>query len=360
MVSSVVTMGNSSLTNGFHQCILIVDDDPVNLRFLERLLGHAGYKDIVIAGSGKSALEVSRQRQPDLIILDLQMPEIDGYEVLSTLRNSVGSGVYVPILVYTADVTYEARKRALELGASDFLTKPGDAQEILLRVKNFLVVRALHLALTTRNENLENMVRERTHELEASQVEIIERLAQAGERRDDDTGEHTQRVGELSGDIAEAMCQPTQFVRLIRLTARLHDLGKIGVPDSILLKPGRLTPDEFKEMQLHCAAGARILSGGLTPLLQMAERIAQSHHERFDGTGYPDGLVGAAIPIEARIVAVADVFDALTHSRPYKVAWNVADAVTEIRAQSGRHFDPKIVEAFLTVISLPQVRQTHG
>ncbi len=344
-------MDSSTLTLGIHQRILIVDDDPVNLRFLERLLGHAGYEDIVSASSGGAALAEAQQRQPDLIILDLQMPGIDGYEVLATLRSSVSSGVHVPILVYTADVTYEARKRALELGASDFLTKPGDAQEILLRVRNFLTVRGLHLALASRNDDLERIVRERTHELEASQIEIIERLARAGERRDDDTGEHTQRVGELSGDIAEAMGQPTQLVRLLRLTARLHDLGKIGVPDSILLKPGRLTPDEFKEMQLHSGAGARILSRGLTPLLQMAERIAQSHHERYDGTGYPDGLAGEEIPIEARIVAVADVFDALTHARPYKAAWEVADAITEIRAQSGRHFDPKVVEAFLAVIT---------
>jgi len=344
-------MENFSHTLDAHHRILIVDDDPVNLRFLERLLGHAGYEDIVGAGSGAEALQEAEAIHPDLIILDLQMPGIDGYGVLATLRSSVSSGVYVPILVYTADVTFEARKKALELGASDFLTKPGDAQEILLRVKNFLVVRNLHLALASRNDDLEIKVRERTHELEASQVEIIERLAQAGERRDDDTGEHTRRVGELAGAVAEAMGQPFQFVHLLRLTARLHDLGKIGVPDSILLKPGRLTPDEFKEMQLHSTSGARILSGGLTPLLRMAERIAQSHHERYDGTGYPHGLTGEQIPIEARIVAVADVFDALTHSRPYKAAWEVNDAVAEIQTQSGRHFDPKVVKAFLTVVA---------
>jgi len=341
-------MENFSLAPAHHR-ILIVDDDPVNLRFLERLLGHAGYEDIVSAGSGAAALHEAQALQPDLIILDLQMPGIDGYGVLATLRKSVRCGVYVPILVYTADCTFEARKKALELGASDFLTKPGDAQEILLRVKNFLVVRSLHLALSSKNDNLEEMVRVRTQELEDSQIEIIERLAHAGERRDDDTGEHTRRVGELSGKIAEAMGQPSQMVHLLKLTARLHDLGKIGVPDSILLKAGRLTQEEFTEMRMHCVAGAKILCQGRTPLLRMAERIAQSHHERYDGTGYPDGLAGEAIPIEARIVSVADVFDALTHARPYKAAWDVGAAVDEIKSQSGRQFDPKVVKAFLTV-----------
>jgi len=334
-----------------HHRILIVDDEPTNVAFLERLLAYGGYTDVLSSSSGEEALKNVRERQPDLIILDLQMPGVDGYGVLATLRSSVESGIYVPILVYTADVTFQARKKALELGASDFLIKPGDAQEILLRVKNFLVVRELHLALSSRNDNLEEMVRERTRDLYESQIEIIERLAMAGERRDDDTGEHTRRVAELSGAIAAEMGLPAQTVHLLKLTARLHDLGKIGVPDSILLKPGRLTREEVNEMQLHCVTGAKILSHGRTPLLQMSERVARSHHERYDGTGYPDGLAGEEIPIEARIVAVADVFDALTHTRPYKAAWEVADAIAEIRAQNGRHFDPKVVEAFLAVIA---------
>jgi len=327
--------------------ILIVDDDAANVRFLERLLAHGGYDDVLTAMSGVVALGKATGNQPDLILLDLHMPGVDGYEVLDTLRSSGGAGVYIPILVYTADITLEARKRALELGASDFLTKPGDAHEILLRVRNFLVVRQLHLQLSAKNETLEEMVRDRTLALEQSQFEVVERLALAGERRDDDTGEHTRRVGELSRQIARAMGLPNQTLELLAQAARLHDLGKIGVPDSVLLKPGRLTPEEFKEMQLHCMSGAKILSDGRTPLLQMAERIARSHHERFDGTGYPDGLAGEAIPIEARIVSVADVFDALTHARPYKVAWEVNEAIAEIKAQSGRQFDPRVVDAFL-------------
>jgi len=331
--------------------ILIVDDDTANVHFLERLLAHGGYEDVMTAMSGAAALGKAIGNPPDLILLDLHMPGINGFEVLETLRSSGGEGVYIPILIYTADITPEARKRALELGASDFLTKPGDANEILLRVKNFLVVRRLHLQLNARNETLEEMVRDRTRDLEESQVEVVERLALAGERRDDDTGEHTRRVGDVSGAIAHAMELPDQVVQLIKLTARLHDLGKIGVPDSILLKPGRLTPEEFLEMQSHCIYGAKILSDGRTPLLQMAERIARSHHERYDGTGYPEGLSGEAIPIEARIVSVADVFDALTHARPYKPAWEVGAAIAEIKSQSACQFDPDVVNAFLTVFA---------
>ena len=329
--------------------ILIVDDDASNVHFLERLLTHDGYTEIETAMSGAAALGQAMDKNPDLILLDLHMPGLDGYAVLETLRSLGGLGEYLPILVFTADITFEARKKALGMGASDFLTKPGDAEEILLRVKNFLAVRELHQELCKRNETLEEMVRARTRDLENSQVEVVERLAMAGERRDDETGEHTRRVGELSSLIAKAMELPGPVVELIRVSARLHDLGKIGVPDTILLKPGKLTHEEYQAMQLHCIAGARILSNGRTPLIQMAERIAKSHHERYDGDGYPDGLVGEAIPIEARIVSVADVFDALTHARPYKPAWDLGAAVVEIKSQSGRQFDPKVVDAFLSL-----------
>jgi len=330
----------------FSHRILIVDDEQANILFLKRLLAFAGYQDVITAMSGTEALSQAIGSDPDLILLDLHMPGVNGYEVLAALRKPPQDEVYVPILVFTTDVTMEARKKALDLGASDFLSKPGDAQEILLRVRNFLVVRDLHKQLNAKNLNLEQLVRERTKELEQSQVEILERLALAGERRDDDT----RRVSELSSSIGREMGLPDRVVDLLRLTSRLHDLGKIGVPDSILLKPGRLTPEEFAEVKKHCHTGAKILSDGRTPLLQMAERIAQSHHERFDGAGYPEGLEGESIPIEARIVSVADVFDALTHVRPYKPAWDVESAIAEIRSQSGKQFDPNVVSAFEKVV----------
>ena len=331
--------------------ILIVDDDATNRHLLERLLDIGGYDEVLSVTSGHEALNQGIDYEPDLILLDLHMPGMDGYEVLEELRQSQESPIYLPILVLTADATTTARKKALELGASDFLTKPADATEILLRVRNFLTMRTLSQELNKRNMGLEEMVRERTHELEEAQIEIVERLAMAGERRDDDTGEHTRRVGDLSAEIAKKLHMPEKFVRLIRLAARLHDLGKIGVPDSILLKPGKLTPEEYATMQEHCLIGAGILSESRTPLLQMAERIASAHHERFDGTGYPLGTARDDIPLEARIVSVADVFDALTHERPYKSAWSREQAIEEIRRQAGRQFDPLVVDAFLSSAS---------
>lgn len=331
--------------------ILIVDDDPNNLHYLRRLLDIGGYDDVRQARSGREALLTAASCDPDIIILDLQMPDMDGYEVLKVIRPMQSSGVYLPILVFTADSATVARKQALELGASDFLTKPGDATEILLRVKNFLTMRFWSKELNERNVDLEDKVRERTQELEKSHVEIVDRLARAGEYRDDDTGQHTRRVGELSARIATELGLPRHTVRLIRMAALLHDLGKIGVPDSILLKKGKLTVEEFREMKKHCQVGASILAEGNSKLLQMAERIAAAHHERFDGTGYPNGLKGDHIPIEARIVAVADVFDALTSERPYKKAWDKEAAKAEIISQSGRQFDPNVVEAFVAAKS---------
>ena len=331
--------------------ILIVDDDASNIDLLHNLLDIGGYDIVRTAMGGREAIKEAASFDPDLILLDLQMPDIDGYAVLDKLRRSANSGVYLPILVVTADATRTARKRALELGASDFLTKPVDATEVLLRVKNFLVMRAMSLELNSRNFDLEEKVKARTQELEETQVEIVERLALAGERRDDQTGEHTRRVGDLAAAIAQALGLTKRKVHLIRLAARLHDLGKIGTPDSILLKPGKLTADEFQEMQAHCDVGASILAHSKTPLLQMAEKIAHCHHERFDGSGYPRGLARSAIPIEARIVSVADVYDALTNERPYKEAWPIAAAISEIQSKSGTQFDPQVVTAFLSVIS---------
>jgi putative nucleotidyltransferase with HDIG domain len=250
----------------------------------------------------------------------------------------------------TADITPEAKRRALTEGALDFLTKPFDATEVLLRIKNLLQTRLLHLQLREQNEVLDEKVRERTADLEATQVEILERLALAAEYRDDDTGEHTKRVGETTARIAEALDWSQAEVELIRRAAPLHDVGKIAIPDSILLKPGKLTPEEFERMKTHTSLGAQMLSGGEFPLLQLAEQIALTHHERWDGTGYI-GLREESIPMAGRIVTVADVFDALTSERPYKKAWPVSEAIEEIQRQSGHQFDPRIVEVFLKIVS---------
>jgi putative two-component system response regulator len=329
--------------------ILIVDDQPSNVLLLEGILQEEDYTAYRSLTDSRQSLPVFLEYHPDLILLDLQMPYMDGFEVMQQLRTYILPDNFLPILVLTADITSEVKRRALAEGASDFLTKPFDAAEVILRIQNLLQTRWLHLQLQDQNQLLEQKVRERTLELELTQIEILERLALAAEYRDDDTGEHTKRVGLMSAKIAEALGQPEAEVELIRRAAPLHDVGKIAIPDSILLKPGKLTPEEFEHMKTHTTLGAKMLSGGRFPLLRRAEEIALTHHERWDGTGYML-LQGETIPIAGRIVAVADVFDALTSERTYKKAWPHDQSVEEIQHQSGRQFDPRVVEAFLKVV----------
>lgn len=331
-------------------CILIVDDQENNVRILERMLRKAGYDQLVSTTDPRVALALFEEHQPDLVLLDLHMPYLDGFGVLAQIRPHVPEGTYLPILVLTADISTEAKQRALSMGAKDFLAKPFDTTEVLLRIKNLLEARFLYLALQQQNDLLEMKVQQRTRELEDAQVEILERLALAAEFRDDATQEHTQRVGEFSARLARKLGLPDHAVSLIRRAAPLHDLGKIAVPDSVLLKLGRLTDEEFELIKSHTHVGARILSGSRHPLLQLAEQIALTHHEHWDGSGYSPAIRGEEIPLVSRIVAVADVFDALTHARPYKKAWPVADAVAEIRRQSGRQFDPRVAAAFIDLL----------
>jgi putative two-component system response regulator len=277
------------------------------------------------------------------------MPHLDGLTLLRQISSRVPRDGYLPILVLTADITSEAKQASLSLGAKDFLTKPFDRTEVLLRIRNLLDTRFLHLEVQRQNQSLEAAVAARTAELKLSQIETLERLAQAAEFRDDNTGQHTRRISESSVLIAQALGQPDPWLELIRRAAPLHDVGKIAIPDAILLKPGKLTPEEFEVMKTHVHIGASILSGSRSPALQMAEVIALTHHEKWNGMGYAQ-LKGEAIPLESRIVAVADVFDALTHARPYKVAWTTEDSVAEIKRQSGQHFDPQVVDAFLSVL----------
>jgi putative two-component system response regulator len=288
--------------------------------------------------------------EPDLILTDLHMPDMDGFEFLKFIRKNRKDSIFLPIVVLSGDESLESRKKALELGASDFLNKPGDPHEIILRVKNMLTMRIWNKSLSEVNRDLESRIRERTFELEQAQIEMIERLALAGEYRDDDTGQHAVRVGEIAADVAKVMGYPHEFVSAIGLAARLHDIGKLAIPDSVLLRPGKLTPEEANIMKSHCLKGARILSGSHAPLLRMAERIAASHHEWYDGTGYPHGLAGTKIPAEARIVAVADCYDALLQERPYRAAWPRKEALEEIKSLSGKQFDPDVVNAFLATV----------
>jgi putative two-component system response regulator len=328
-----------------HARILIVDDQVANIELLKRMLEHDGYTSVESTTESATVVPMCAQQPPDLLILDLHMPEPDGFEVLAQLQPWF-EGRWFPVLVVTADVTTEAKQRALSGGARDFLTKPFDMVEVLLRIENLLEVRFLQREARKQNLVLEQLVHDRTRDLDEARVEALSRLALASEYRDDATGEHTQRVGRTSAMVARVMGLPDVQIGLLRHAAPLHDVGKIGLRDSILLKKGRLTEEEREEMMGHVSIGRSILSGSRSPLLKMAEEIAWTHHERWDGKGYLTGLTGDQIPLSGRIVAVADVFDALTHMRPYKDAWPIDDAITQIVAESGTHFDPMVVDAF--------------
>jgi putative two-component system response regulator len=333
--------------------ILVIDDEEMNIEMLRRVLEPEGYSRFVTTTDPRQALALYREHHPDLILLDLKMPYLEGHEVLALFREEIPPDTYLPILVLTSDGSSEAKRRALSGGARDFLTKPLSPIEVRLRIRNLLETRFLHLAMQNQNQWLEERVRERTAELtrrtvelEEARVEILQRLARAAEFRDDETGQHTQRVGRTAALLAEGLGIAPSEVEVIRRAAPLHDIGKIGIPDAVLLKGGRLSLDEFEVMKTHTLIGADILSGSSVPLLATGREIALTHHEHWDGSGYPSGLAGDAIPLSGRAVAVADVFDALTHPRPYKAAWPAEAALEEIRREAGRQFDPEIAQAF--------------
>ena len=323
--------------------ILIVDDQEDHVRQLQQMLEAAGYSKICTVVDPRSFLTVYLDFRPDLIMLDIFMPWMNGYEILEQLEPRIATRGYLPILGLTGDHSPETRHKALSMGAMDFVVKPFDPVEVLLRIRNLLETRFLHLQLHNQNQILEEKVQQRTRELEE------ERLARVAEFRDDWTGQHTERVGKASALLAEALGLPQEQINLIRRAAPLHDVGKIGIPDSILLKPGKLTSNEFEFMKNHTLIGARILTGSRFPLLQLAEEIALTHHERWDGEGY-NHLKQDSTPLASRIVAVTDAFDALTHDRPYRMACSVEDAMREIENERGRQFDPWLVDIFLGLV----------
>ena len=327
--------------------VLIVDDNLNNIEVVQQILEGAGYAQLLSTRDPESTEHLCTAWEPDLVLLDLHMPGLTGYQVLARLRDRIREPENLPILVVTADGTRDARHRALSMGARDFITKPIDQVELLLRVRNLLQVRQLQRQLQKHNAHLDEACAERTVELEQARLESLTILASIGEYHDDDTSQHTRRVGRSAARIAEAMGLADALVAELRDAAPLHDIGKIGVPRPILRKPDVLTEDERVIMQRHARIGAEILASASSPVLRLAAEIAHRHHERWDGTGYPDGLAGEDIPLAGRITAVADVFDALTHERPYKSAWEPKQAAAEIRAQAGRQFDPAVVDAFL-------------
>jgi len=336
--------------------LLIIDDQEVNVRLIERILRQDGYTTIHTTTDPRHVLRLYLDTMPDLIMLDLRMPYLDGFAVTEQLRQCIPEDEFLPIVVLTADMTADSKRRALSLGATDFLTKPFDSVEVLLRIHRLLETRILYRTLQQQNHQLEEKVSARTRALEDARHEILLRLARAAEFRDYETSQHTQRVGQTAALIAKVLGAPPTLVRLMRQAALLHDVGKIGISDTILLKPGKLSVEEFAQMRTHTTIGAEILAGSQFELLNLAQEIALCHHERWDGTGYPRNLRGEAIPLSGRIVAVADTFDALVHKRPYKEAWSIEQAVNEIIAQEGRHFDPEVVTAFLQVHQMVDLR----
>jgi cyclic di-GMP phosphodiesterase len=315
-------------------------------RPIERILTEDGYQHVSYVAGGREVIALCTNMWVDLLLLDLAMPDMSGFEVLDQLGPAMRKG-RLQVIVVSAQGDGRDRYRALAAGVRDFISEPVDPVEVRLRVQNALVTSALEAELIARNAQLSESVATRSEELTRARAEVLAHLAVAAEFRDDETGEHTARVGRTSAAVASAHGLDPEFVRMIAVAAPLHDIGKIGVPDRILLKRGLLTDEERRVMQSHAEIGAAILADSEVPELRLAETVARSHHERWDGRGYPHGLAGVSIPVAARIVAIADVFDALVFPRPYKEAWTVGEAVSEIRAQRGRQFDANLVDAFL-------------
>jgi putative two-component system response regulator len=342
--------------------VLIVDDNAANVELVEQVLAQSGYTDVLSTRDATSVPDLCGAHVPDLLLLDLHMPGLSGYEVMAAIRELLEPPQSLPVLVLTADASRDARHKALSMGARDFINKPIDPTELLLRVGNLLRTRQLQQQLESRNTLLDEAVRIRTVQLEQARLESLVVLATMAEYHDYATANHTQRVGLTAATIAQSLELPEQFVSTIQDAALLHDVGKVGISDRILLKPGRLTLEERATMMRHVEIGARILGQARSPVLRAAAEIARTHHERWDGDGYLAGLAGEEIPLAGRITAVADVFDALTHERPYKSAWDADRALSEIKSQAGTQFDPRVVDAFLSIdfSSLGDAHATNG
>ncbi len=327
--------------------ILIVDDQPVNILLLEQILNNAGYYSITSTTDPNEVDILHGLNHYDLILLDLQMPGMDGFEVMDKLKEIEPEG-YLPVLVITAQPNHKLH--ALQAGAKDFLSKPFDLSEVLARVHNLIEVRLLHKKLIEYNTQLEQKVQERTIELQESNLETLYTLTRAVEYKDEDIGTHVQRISECTRQLATLLHQDDEFAKLIFVSSPLHDVGKIGVPDHILLKPGSLTTEEWIIMKGHTTMGAKILGNRTSPFLKMGAEIALSHHERWDGGGYPSGLKHNEIPLSARIMNICDIYDALRSKRPYKPALNHFQVLDIITNGDGRtqpeHFDPVILHTF--------------
>jgi putative two-component system response regulator len=341
------------------QQVLIVDDTEINLILFGALVKKLEDCQAHVFSDSREALAWAQTNVPDLVIVDYMMPELDGLEFIRLLRDMPGRKL-VPVLMITANDQKQIRYRALDLGANDFLTKPIDKVEFLARTRNMLNLNQARKHMADHASWLAGEVRKATKEIVARERETVFRLSKAAEYRDPETGAHILRMAHFSMLIARELGMSQEDQQLLLEAAPMHDIGKVGIADNILLKPDRLNEQEFEVMKQHAIYGYELLSGSSSKLLQAGAEIARGHHEKYDGSGYPQGLKGEDIPIFSRIVAVADVFDALTSERPYKRAWEVADAVEFLKKGRGTHFDPACVDAFLRAwTDVEQVRSKY-
>ncbi len=326
--------------------ILVVDDTPDNIAILTGILKE--HYRVKAALNGQIALKIAQDDdKPDLILLDVMMPEMDGYEVCQKLKENPLTAK-IPVIFVTAKSEVQDEQHGFELGAVDYIVKPVSPPLVLARAK-------AQLALYDQAQHLEDLVKKRTKELEDTRIEIIRRLGRAAEYKDNETGMHVIRMSWFSRFLAEAAGQPEDWCELLYNAAPMHDIGKIGIPDQVLLKPGKLNAMEWEMMKRHVEFGVDIIGDNPNPLLQMAREVAMTHHEKWDGSGYPKGMKEDEIPLSGRIVAIADVFDALTSERPYKEAWTEEDALSYLKEQAGLHFDPDLIPLFIEC--LPKVRE---
>ncbi len=341
--------------------ILIVDDQETNILLLERILRGAGFISLTSTKDSSEVCDLHREYCFDLILLDLQMPGMDGFQVMEALQE-IEHGGYLPVLVVTAQPNHKLH--SLQVGAKDFISKPFELAEVVARVRNMIEVRLLHKKLQSYNDVLEQKVQERTTELHDSYLETIYTLVRAAERKDDEMGAHVKRISYYCREFAKNIGMDKVFVERIFLASPMHDIGKIGIPDHILFKPGGFTADEWEIMKGHSLMGAKILGDSKSPYLQTGAEIALDHHERWDGSGYPNGKKGEEIPLAARIMNICDIYDALRNKRTYKPAFDHLKTMYIITKGDGRtlpeHFDPMILGAFKRNIKLFQdIFQTY-
>lgn len=329
--------------------LMIVDNDTVNIEFLEDLLEHDGYTNILGIQDSREVEDMYMAFKPDLLLLDIDMPHLNGFQVMEQLKK-IEKDSYLPVMVLTGLLDDDTRIKALSYGAQDFLVKPFNRLEAMTRIHNMLRIRSLHNQVREQNQILEGKVQERTRELNDTRLEIILRLGQAAEFKDTDTGDHILRMSHMCARLGELLGMDETDVKLLGDTSPMHDIGKIGIPDAILLKKGKLGQAEWKTMEKHTLIGAKLLDNHESMLLKIAREVALSHHEKWDGSGYPKRLRGDAISIYGRICCLADVFDALTSKRPYKDSYSIDFACGIIKKEREKQFDPELTDLFLNHI----------